>query len=263
MASDHGRAVAAGIQGSPSCSGCHSEHNVRQSADTTAPTSRFNQASMCLKCHLDDPGVRKRVGPTGGFIADYEQSVHGMAVKMGSTAAATCSDCHGSHDMRKGANPESKVARGNISSTCGTCHAAIREQYEYSIHGIALAKGVTASATCTDCHGEHKILRHNDPKAAIAPQNVSAQVCSPCHTSVKLTSKYGLSADRFKSYNDSFHGLANQAGNIAVANCASCHGVHDIRPSSDSTSDSSSTSIRGCSMTRVTRAVTISRAESR
>jgi cytochrome b subunit of formate dehydrogenase len=53
---------------------------------------------------------------------------------------------------------------------------------------------------------------------------------------VKLAAKYGLSADRFKSYNDSFHGLANQAGNAAVANCASCHGVHDIKPSTDSTS---------------------------
>jgi cytochrome b subunit of formate dehydrogenase len=31
----------------------------------------------------------------------------------------------------------------------------------------------------------------------------------------------------------SFHGLAAQIGGVSAANCASCHGVHDILPSSD------------------------------
>jgi formate dehydrogenase gamma subunit len=53
---------------------------------------------------------------------------------------------------------------------------------------------------------------------------------------VTLTRKYGLRGDRFQSFADSYHGLATQAGSVEVANCASCHGVHDIRPSSDSTS---------------------------
>ena len=35
------------------------------------------------------------------------------------------------------------------------------------------------------------------------------------------------------TYTQSFHGLALQGGNPTVANCASCHGVHDILPSSD------------------------------
>jgi predicted CXXCH cytochrome family protein len=235
-ASDHGLAVAAGVTGAPTCTSCHSEHDVRSSADTTAQTSRMRQAAMCLKCHLDDPSVRERVGPASGFIAGYEKSVHGIAVQRGDVAAAVCSDCHGSHDMRKGSNPESKVARTNIAATCGQCHPDIQEQYTHSIHGQALARGVTASATCTDCHGEHSILAHTNPDSPIASQNISAQVCSPCHASVRLTAKYGLAADRFKSYADSYHGLANQAGNVQVANCASCHGVHDIKPSSDSTS---------------------------
>ena len=36
-----------------------------------------------------------------------------------------------------------------------------------------------------------------------------------------------------KSYRDSFHGLSYRGGDTYSANCASCHGVHDIRPSSD------------------------------
>jgi formate dehydrogenase gamma subunit len=38
------------------------------------------------------------------------------------------------------------------------------------------------------------------------------------------------------SYQDSYHGLASRLGSTVVANCASCHGVHNILPSSDSRS---------------------------
>jgi cytochrome b subunit of formate dehydrogenase len=53
---------------------------------------------------------------------------------------------------------------------------------------------------------------------------------------VKLTQKYGLASDRFQSFADSYHGLAGRAGSVEVANCASCHGVHDIKPSTDPSS---------------------------
>ncbi|NWG12436.1 MAG: cytochrome b/b6 domain-containing protein [Acidobacteria bacterium] len=70
----------------------------------------------------------------------------------------------------------------------------------------------------------------------MAPTNVSAQVCASCHTSVALNQKYGLPPGRFQSFADSYHGLASRAGSAEVANCASCHGVHNIKPSSDPTS---------------------------
>jgi len=35
------------------------------------------------------------------------------------------------------------------------------------------------------------------------------------------------------TYLDSYHGLASEGGSAVVANCASCHGVHNILPSSD------------------------------
>jgi formate dehydrogenase gamma subunit len=38
---------------------------------------------------------------------------------------------------------------------------------------------------------------------------------------------------RLETYADSFHGLAVRGGSKVAANCASCHGVHDIRPSED------------------------------
>ncbi|MBS1241073.1 MAG: Formate dehydrogenase-like protein cytochrome b subunit, partial [Gemmatimonadetes bacterium] len=235
-ASDHGKALAQGVKGAPSCIDCHGEHAVASPTDTTARTSRLHSEAMCLSCHIDNPDVRARVGPSAGFISSYDQSVHGQALSGGNAAAATCIDCHGSHDMMKGSNPASRVAKGRIAETCAACHADVAEQYAASVHGRTLQAGVAASATCTDCHGEHGILSPRDPRSPVAPSNVSAQVCSPCHASVSLTRKYGLRGDRFQSFEDSYHGLATRAGSIEVANCASCHGVHDIKPSSDPTS---------------------------
>jgi cytochrome b subunit of formate dehydrogenase len=236
MASDHGRALAAGVTGAPSCIDCHGEHEVTSPSADSSVTSRMKEAVMCLRCHQDNPDVRAKVGPSAGFIASYEKSVHAKAVRSGNGMAAICTDCHGSHDMEKGSNPNSFVARANIAGTCGRCHGDILEQYHNSIHGKALASGINASATCTDCHGEHNILSPKDAASPVAAKNVSARVCAPCHASVRLTSKYGLAGDRFTSFEDSYHGLANAAGSVEVANCASCHGVHDIKPSSDSTS---------------------------
>ena len=233
MASDHGVALTAGVTGAPTCVDCHDEHQAVAVADTASPTSRVHEAAMCLACHLDNPDVKAAVAPSAGFIAGYGKSVHAAAMKSGNDLAATCSDCHGSHEMRKASNAVSRVNKRNIATTCGTCHGDIKEEYLQSAHGTALGRGVLQSATCTDCHGEHTILAHDNPASPIAPVNVSGQVCKPCHESVRLTQKYGLAGDRFRTFEDSYHGLAGSAGSVEAANCASCHGVHSILPSSD------------------------------
>jgi cytochrome b subunit of formate dehydrogenase len=97
-------------------------------------------------------------------------------------------------------------------------------------------RGNRQAPVCTDCHGEHDILKHTDPASPVAAANVSARVCSPCHSSLKLSEKYGIASDRFKTFNDSYHGLAIRGGELQVANCASCHGAHAIKSSSDPTS---------------------------
>ena len=42
-----------------------------------------------------------------------------------------------------------------------------------------------------------------------------------------------MPGNRVSTYLDSYHGLASEGGSVVVANCASCHGVHNILPSSD------------------------------
>jgi cytochrome b subunit of formate dehydrogenase len=51
-----------------------------------------------------------------------------------------------------------------------------------------------------------------------------------------LNAKFRMPLDRVQSFEESFHGLALKSGVLGVANCASCHGIHNILPSSDSKS---------------------------
>jgi len=236
VTSEHGKALASDIVGAPDCITCHRNPISKISAGIDTAQFKRAQEKVCLSCHLDDPNVRARTSPTAGFIASYDASVHGSAISRGNGKAANCVDCHGSHEMNKGSNRASRVNKQNIPQTCGTCHAAVALAFKSSIHGTALQNGVTSAPTCTDCHGEHNILKHTDPKSPVAATNVSSQVCSPCHSSVKLSQKFGFTSDRYQSFAESYHGLAGKHGSVEVANCASCHGVHDIKPSSDSTS---------------------------
>lgn len=231
--SEHGLALRSGFAGAPSCIDCHGEHSIQQITDNESPVSRKHEAEVCLKCHLDSPEVQARMTHTAGFIAGYENSIHGRALKKGNLEAAVCSDCHGGHKEMKASNPNSKVNKFNITETCGKCHEEITKEFTSSVHGEALKNGIEASPTCTDCHGEHEIIEPERKESPVAPANVSQQVCGPCHSSVKLTEKYGLSSDRFSAYEDSYHGLATRFGSVEAANCASCHGIHNILSSSN------------------------------
>lgn len=236
--SNHGQALAKGIKGAPTCTDCHGEHSVMNISNKSNRLSKKNEAAVCLKCHLDNPQVRQLVGLSANFIKSYEMSAHALALNKGSEKAPTCSSCHGSHTMKKGSDPTSKVNKRNVASTCGSseCHNTISNEFKESIHGTALKSGKLDSPSCTDCHGQHQILKTDDTRSAVNAANVSLETCARCHSSVTMSEKYGLPTGRIMSYSDSYHGLAAKGGSKAAANCASCHGIHNIKPSTDSTS---------------------------
>ena len=236
LVSEHHSAFKEGMLGAPNCLHCHKNPIARVHLTEDTVSVKISQEKLCLSCHLDSPEVRARTSPTAGFITMYEKSVHGSALNSGNPKAANCVDCHGSHAVHKSDTKDSPTFKSNIPNTCGKCHRDIAKEYLESTHGAALIKGVKEAPACTDCHGEHNILKHNDPQSPVAFQNLSREVCSPCHSSLKLSDKYGLVSDRFSTFSDSYHGLAVEGGSLAVANCASCHGAHNIKPSSDPTS---------------------------
>ncbi len=230
--SAHGNAVRSGAE-RPDCVACHGPmHALRPADDEASPIHPKRLAATCGRCHADpasmaDTGV-KRVQP----LAAYAASVHARSVEAGGHAA-TCSSCHGSHDILAADDPRSRVNRKNVPQTCGQCHAVVARTYASSVHGKAASRGIREAPVCTDCHGEHRILGPGDKGSPVFVSNVPKMACGRCHGDVRLTEKFGLKSTAVASFESSFHGLAGRAGNASVANCASCHGVHDILPSTD------------------------------
>lgn len=235
--SSHYLGLKEGITSAPNCITCHKNSIVGVSAHSDSTKIKITQEKLCLSCHLDNPQVRGRTVPSAGFIKAYENSIHGQLLKSGNEKAANCVNCHTAHSIKDPNDPTSTVNKFNIPKTCSQCHPKIEKVYAQSIHGVAvLQKGDRDAPVCTDCHGEHNILNPQNPKAPTSYANLSAEVCSPCHSSVKLSQKYGLKPNRQTTFNNSYHGLALEGGSTIVANCASCHGVHNIKPASDPTS---------------------------
>lgn len=230
----HGMALTKGNRGSPDCGGCHTAHAVLPASDPKSPTARKNIPDLCGKCHGDLKFVEEQTGIISARpFFNYKESVHGKALQKGDEQAAVCSDCHKSHDIRPPNDPGSTIFKANVPQTCGRCHAAVAAEYVASIHGQALLAGISKSPVCTDCHGIHTIKARIDPKSPVAAQALARTTCIQCHESEGLSREYGIPAKRISTYLDSYHGLASRFGSTVVANCASCHGIHNIFPSSD------------------------------
>jgi len=216
----------------PSCAGCHGNtHTMTVTSDPASMVHASRLGETCGTCH--GSGKPAPVGVrTIRPIEAYTASVHADAVVEGGDGAS-CSSCHTAHSPLPVTDPASSIHRSNVSSTCGACHTEITAQFDQSIHGLAASAGVVDSPVCTDCHGEHRILGVRADGSPVSATNIPIRVCGPCHADLRLGEKYGLPADQVPSYEESYHGLASRGGRQQVANCASCHGVHFILPSSD------------------------------
>jgi cytochrome b subunit of formate dehydrogenase len=229
----HGRAHANGAGEAPTCTSCHGNiHTVLPHTDPASSAHWSKLAATCAQCHAKIELARKFGVPVVRPVEAYLDSVHARAVETGQHGAV-CSDCHGVHDILPAVDPQSPIAHTNVPTTCGKCHSAVLDVYRTSVHGVALAQGHRDAPVCTDCHGEHRILGTQNPKSPVFAANLPVHTCGRCHGDQRLGEKYGLTLGNVSAFRDSFHGLALRAGRLTVANCASCHGVHDILPSSD------------------------------
>lgn len=207
---DQGKKVAASVHASVACSTCHVKHD-------DYPHPAGVPKPVCSGCHSS-------VGQ------DYARGVHGQEKSHGNSAAPDCSTCHGA--AHEAVSPKSMAFRKNVPDTCGMCHSDVADQFKASVHGKALAENIVSAPVCTDCHGEHSILRSANAASSVNPNHVR-DTCEHCHGNVNLSRRFGLPADRITSFDASFHGLAVKGGSQTVASCASCHGVHNILPSND------------------------------
>ena len=131
LTSIHGEQLAQGNQDVATCVDCHSltgdAHGVIRVLEYDAPTYKKNISETCAQCHgnqelMEKYGILEKVYET------YMRSFHGKAIQLGSydlrkLNKATCVSCHGSHDIKSIADPDSPVAGvENLSETCESCH---------------------------------------------------------------------------------------------------------------------------------------------
>lgn len=223
----HAVAIAQKDDDSASCDDCHGTHNIRRSSDPLSMTHPTRLTETCGRCHSDREKMKKHMVSVMQPSDAYLKSTHAKAVAAGKQAAS-CNNCHGTHDLQSSNNPASKVYRANIATTCGGCHPKELAEYEESIHGKALKAGIKDSPTCTDCHGEHDIEGPGTTGSPVSQQVVSRQTCPRCHDDERIMERYGIEIMRQASYMDSYHGMASAAGSKIVADCASCHGAHKV-----------------------------------
>ena len=135
-------------------------------------------------------------------------------------------------------------ARAQAPNTCVDCHSFLdpplqvtQEQFSHDIHA---QKGLT----CASCHG-------GDPtKADMLAMSKSAgfrgkierrqvpALCGSCHSDAAYMRQFNpsLRTDQLSQYGTSVHGKRLAKGDSKVAVCTDCHGVHDLRPASDTRS---------------------------
>jgi cytochrome b subunit of formate dehydrogenase len=182
----------------------------------------FLAAGLAPRCLAQDQANAACASCHAQIAGEHARGVHSQI--------ADCTVCHA--DAHQGVPAGSVAFRKRVPDTCGMCHQEVAEQYKASVHGQALDHGVKQAPLCTDCHGEHSIEKHTAETSPVHVRHIR-ETCARCHGDIRLTSRFGIPPDRVASFDATFHGLAARAGSETVANCASCHGVHNILASSD------------------------------
>lgn len=115
----HAAALKAGHPDAPQCASCHSAHTIKRT-DTDA--WRLNVTNECGTCHAK-------------VVDSFRRTFHGKVNQLGFGKIAACADCHGAHDVLPASNPDSRIARANLVTTCGKCHQGANESFvKYDPH---------------------------------------------------------------------------------------------------------------------------------
>lgn len=208
------------------------------------PVLHFAQTDdQCFICHLELDDANANL---------YKADIHHLK-------GISCASCHGgdatSDDMDIAMSEEKGFigvpARVERYQVCVNCHADQNKMQQVgsklptdqfdklknSVHFQTTFNNQGPITDCITCHSVHNIKKVSDPSSKVYPTNITA-LCGDCHSSADFMKNYNpaLPIDQVAKYKTSTHGMLNAKGNPDVAECASCHGSHEIQPAKDSRS---------------------------
>jgi hypothetical protein len=211
------------------CSGCHggdptsfNRPHEKNTGFRGAP-SKAQIPEFCARCH-SNPTWMRQFNKRTDQLSLYKTSIHGRRLlEEGDESVATCTDCHGRHEIRRYADLGSLSHHQKIAETCASCHSdsdkmkpyALRTDqlklYKLSYHGQILYnkipdKNPSLVPSCPECHGIHGAI----------PAGVTevANVCGNCHIT---TQEYFEKSGHYE------HLEAKGS-----PRCIDCHAYHDI-----------------------------------
>lgn len=206
----------------------------------SAILSAASAQDKCLSCHE---------GVGGKPVELFQRDIH-------HAKGVTCAGCHGGNsktdDMEKAMDKNAGyigVPKGDeISKACAKCHSSAEmmknlhssiptgqfEKLQLSVHGKLAVNGKERIVQCTTCHNAHGIVSVHSAASPVFPLNI-VKTCTKCHGDPAFMRTYNpsLPVDQLEKYRTSVHGMRNLKGDAKVAECASCHGSHDIFPVKD------------------------------
>jgi cytochrome b subunit of formate dehydrogenase len=161
----HGRGLTEkGLLPSAVCIDCHGTHEILKHTDERSSVYRKNIPATCGTCHRS-------------IYRQYTKSVHYAAREEDGKELPTCTSCHSSHTIQ---NVAQDAFLSEVTTQCGSCHADLAKTYLDTMHGKAYRLGYLRVAKCSDCHGAHQILSHNDPNSSVAVPHI-VETCKKCH----------------------------------------------------------------------------------
>lgn len=217
-----------------SCIHCHSKQ-----VSEFEKSVHFNNNISCTDCHGGDKNISGSVvsidvmstkdfigSPSPTYLPEicsechiqatekYKKSIHWTKVQEGRPGAASCIDCHGTHNILSSTNQDSPTYLENIPLMCSDCHEnqtkmqalyyGIKtdwfDTYKESYHYKAYLSGGGLLATCSDCHESHDVKPEDDPESSINPANLPS-TCGKtgCHPGAQNAYVYGGKVHEGKS----------------------------------------------------------------
>ncbi|MBI3004416.1 MAG: cytochrome c3 family protein [Ignavibacteriales bacterium] len=195
----------------------------------------------CLECH-------EAIGDKNAAL--FKRDVH-------FSKGISCANCHGGNALKEEMEEAMDLRAGftgvpkgdHVSALCAKCHSDASvmlkkyksllpldqmESLTSSVHGQLSTSGKERIAQCTSCHGAHGIVSKSNRLSSVHPLRVPA-TCSKCHANASYMRAYdpSLPIDQLEKYRTSVHGKRNVGGDAKAAECASCHGSHEILAAKD------------------------------
>jgi predicted CXXCH cytochrome family protein len=194
------------------CYNCH-EALGDKPTELYANDVHFKKGISCNACHggdktSDDMDIA--MDPARGFIG----------IPKGDKITEMCISCHSDEAVMKSYNSDLPVNQ----------HASLNA----SVHGKLSVGGKEKMMQCITCHGSHGMKPVNSPASPVHSSNIP-KTCAKCHSDAVYMRAYNpsLPVDQYAKYRTSVHGLLNAKGDVKTADCADCHGSHEIRQAVD------------------------------